>query len=133
MGKYFTVNELTRSKTAERLSIDNTPNAYQRANMEKLITNLLDPIREMWGSPITVNSGFRSVKLNEAVGGAKNSEHMSGCAADITVGCKEGNKKLFGMIQGSSLKFRQLIDESKYSWVHVSYNEGDNKKQVLHL
>lgn len=133
MGKYFTINELTRSNTAERLGIDNTPNSYQRANMEKLIKNLLDPIREMWGSPIIVNSGFRSVKLNEAVGGAKSSEHMSGCAADLTVGSKESNKKLFDMIRNSSLEFRQLIDEKQYSWIHVSYNEGDNKKQVLRL
>lgn len=133
MGKYFTINELTRSNTADRLGIDNTPNSYQRANMEKLIKNLLDPIRAMWGSRLIVNSGFRCAKLNEAVGGVKNSEHLSGCAADLTTGSKEENKKLFDMIRESSLEFRQLIDEKQYSWVHVSYNESDNKKQVLHL
>ncbi len=131
--KYFSINELCRSKTAERYDIDNTPNSFQRANMEKLINRLLDPIREMWGKPIIVNSGFRSVELNDAVGGARNSEHLSGCAADITVGSKTENRQLFEIIRGSGLAWRQLINENGYSWLHISYNEGDNKKQILHL
>lgn len=131
--KYFSINELCHSNTAEKLGIENVPNSYQKANMENLINHLLDPIRQMWGKPIIVNSGFRCVKLNEAVGGAKNSEHMSGCAADITTGNKADNKKLFDMIRNSSLEWRQLIDESGFSWVHISYNQADNKKQVLHL
>lgn len=131
--KYFTIAELCRSNTGEKLGIENVPNSFQKANMENLINHLLDPIRQMWGKPIIVNSGFRCVKLNKAVGGAKNSEHMSGCAADITTGNKADNKKLFDMIRNSSLEWRQLIDESGFSWVHISYNQPDNKKQVLHL
>lgn len=131
--KYFTIAELCRSNTGEKLGIENVPNSFQKANMENLINHLLDPIRQMWGKPIIVNSGFRCVKLNKAVGGAKNSEHMSGCAADITTGNKADNKKLFDMIRNSSLEWRQLIDESGSSWIHISYNQSDNKKQVLHL
>lgn len=131
--KYFTIAELCRSNTGEKLGIENVPNSFQKANMENLINHLLDPIRQMWGKLIIVNSGFRCVKLNKAVGGAKNSEHMSGCAADITTGNKADNKKLFDMIRNSSLEWRQLIDESGFSWVHISYNQSDNKKQVLHL
>lgn len=131
--KYFTIAELCRSNTGEKLGIENVPNSFQKANMENLINHLLDPIRQMWGKPIIVNSGFRCVKLNKTVGGAKNSEHMSGCAADITTGNKADNKKMFDMIRNSSLEWRQLIDESGFSWVHISYNQSDNKKQVLHL
>ena len=131
--KYFTIAELCRSNTGEKLGIENVPNSFQKANMENLINHLLDPIRQMWGKPIIVNSGFRCVKLNKAVEGAKNSEHMSGCAADITTGNKADNKKLFDMIRNSSLEWRQLIDESGSSWIHISYNQSDNKKQVLHL
>lgn len=133
MGKYFTVNELCKSDTARVKGIDNTPNAIQISNMEELIKNVLDPLREAYGKPINVNSGFRSPALNKAVGGAKNSEHMTGCAADIDVHSIQGNKQLFYLIQKLNLPFRQLIDESNFSWVHVSYNKNDIKRQVLKL
>lgn len=133
MGKYFTVNELCKSDTARLRDIDNTPNAIQISNMEELIKNVLDPLREAYGKPINVNSGFRCPALNKAVGGAKNSEHMTGCAADIDVHSIQGNKQLFDLIQKLNLPFRQLIDESNFSWVHVSYNKNDVKKQVLKL
>ena len=64
--KYFTIAELCRSNTGEKLGIENVPNSFQKANMENLINHLLDPIRQMWGKPIIVNSGFRCVKLNKA-------------------------------------------------------------------
>lgn len=133
MGKYFTVNELCKSDTARLRGIDNTPNAIQISNMEELIKNVLDPLREAYGNPINVNSGFRCPALNKAVGGAKNSEHMTGCAADIDVHSIQGNKQLFDLIQKLNLPFRQLIDESNFSWVHVSYNKNDIKRQVLKL
>lgn len=133
MGKYFTVNELCKSDTARLKGIDNSPNAIQISNMEELITNVLDPLREAYGKPINVNSGFRCDSLNRAVGGAKTSEHLTGCAADIDVHSKEGNKQLFDLIQKLNLPFRQLIDESNFSWVHVSYNKNDIKRQVLKL
>lgn len=131
--KYFTINELCRSNVAQLRGIENTPNPNQLHNLEKLILNLLDPIREKWGNPIRVNSGFRSKELNKAIGGAGNSEHMKGMAADITTGNKEDNRRLFDLIAGCDLPFRQLIDEHRYSWIHVSYNEDDNKRQILHL
>lgn len=133
MGKYFTIDELCKSNTAKLKGIDNTPNAIQISNMEELINNVLDPLREAYGSPIYVNSGFRCESLNRAVSGAKNSEHLSGCAADIDTHSMSGNKKLFDLIQKLNLPFRQLIDESNFAWVHVSYNKNDIKKQVLSL
>lgn len=133
MGKYFSIEELCQSDTANAKGIDNTPNALQRTNLENLITNILDPLREAYGKPIYVNSGFRCEALNKAVGGAKNSEHLSGSAADIDVHSVKGNKELFDLIQKLNLPFRQLIDEKNMSWVHVSYNPTDIKRQVLKL
>lgn len=133
MGKYFSIEELYQSNTANARGIDNTPNAIQKTNLENLIKNILDPLREAYGKPISVNSGFRCEALNRAVGGAKNSEHLSGCAADIDVHSVTGNKELFELIQKLNLPFRQLIDEKNMSWVHVSYNPSDIKRQVLKL
>jgi hypothetical protein len=89
-------------------------------------------LREWYGKPITVNSGYRCEALNKAIGGAKSSQHMLGEAADITVGSKEENEKLFDYIK-DNLEFDQLINESDFSWVHVSYREGRLRKQVLEL
>lgn len=134
--KYFTIKELCKSKTATDLGIDNTPNEQQIANMEKLIDNLLDPIREMWGKPIYVNSGFRSEALNNAVGGVPTSQHRFGQAADISVKSVSGNKELFDMILNSGLKFTQMISEKTTNkgckWIHISYCENNLKKQVLY-
>jgi hypothetical protein len=93
----------------------------------------LDKVREMWGKPIGVNSGYRSPELNRAVGGAKNSQHLRGEASDITTGSKENNRKLFNMILASDIPYDQLIDESGYRWLHISYRKGGNRRQVLHL
>lgn len=133
MGKYFTVEELCKSDTAKARGIDNTPNAEQRNNLEELITNVLDPLREAYGKPIYVNSGFRCPALNKAVGGVGNSEHLTGNAADIDVHTRDGNRKLFQLAQDLNLPFRQLIDESNLAWVHISYNKNDIKRQVLKL
>lgn len=135
--KYFTISELCRSNVATQLGIENTPNQYQHANMVKLIENLLDPIREAWGAPIYVNSGFRTARLNEAIGGARSSEHMEGRAVDITCRNQIKNKLLFGFIQSLDVEWRQLIwekgDSTGPQWIHISFNENDNKKQILHL
>lgn len=133
MGKYFTVEELCKSNTAKAKGISNVPNHIQTYNLEQLIQNVLDPLREAYGKPIYVNSGFRCPKLNKEVGGKWNSEHLDGRAADIDVHSKEGNKQLFDLIQKLNLPFRQLIDEADFSWVHVSYNKNDVKRQVLKL
>ena len=135
--KYFTIEEMCASDTARRKGIDNTPNADARLRMQTLIEQLLDPIRAAWGGPITVNSGYRSPALNKAVGGVSNSQHMKGEAADITVGSVGDNKRLFDKIvelqKAGKIAFDQLIDESNYDWVHVSYRSGKNRNQILHL
>lgn len=130
--KYFTINEMCKSSTAQIKRIDNNPNEDQKEALKYLINKVLDPLRELYGNPIFVSSGFRSLDLNRAVGGAKNSQHMKGEAADIYTGTKEGNKKLFELIR-DNLPFDQLIDEKNFSWVHVSFREGHNRKQVLKL
>lgn len=88
--------------------------------------------REKYGKPIRVSSGYRSAILNRSVNGATSSQHRLGEAADITVGSKEENRKLFEIIR-LELPFDQLIDEKDFSWVHVSFREGRNRKQVLKL
>lgn len=128
--KYFTIAELCKSDTADRKGIDNRCKKEHVA----LVDNVLDPLREAYGKPITVNSGFRSPALNKAVGGSATSDHMQGRAADITGGSPAENKKLFNLVQSLGLPFDQLIDEKNFAWVHVSYrNEKENRKQVLKL
>lgn len=130
--KYFSIKEMTKSNTATAEGIDNTPDQTITNNLIKLIEAVLDPLREWYGKPIIVNSGYRCEALNKAIGGAKSSQHMLGEAADITVGSKEENEKLFDYIK-DNLEFDQLINESDFSWVHVSYREGRLRKQVLEL
>lgn len=130
--KYFTIEEMTKSSTATAKGIDNTPSEEGVLKLQKLIEAVLDPLREWYGKPIKINSGFRCEALNEAVGGSDTSQHRLGEAADITVGTKKGNKKLFEYIK-DNLPFDQLINESNFSWVHVSYREGRLRKQVLAL
>ena len=122
--KYFTIEEMIKSSTATAKRIDNTPNQTVIDSLTKLIEAVLDPLREWYGKPIRVNSGYRCEALNKAVGSkAKNSQHLYGEAADITAGSKEENEKLFNYIK-DNLEFDQLINESNFSWVHVSYREG---------
>lgn len=130
--KYFSIKEMTKSNTATAKGIDNTPDQTVTNNLTKLIEAVLDPLREWYGKPIIVNSGYRCEALNKAIGGAKSSQHMLGEAADITAGSKEENEELFNYIK-DNLEFDQLINESDFSWVHVSYREGRLRKQVLEL
>lgn len=133
--KYFTMSELTSSPTARRKGIDNTPNGVQRAALTALVTNILDPLREAYGKPIVVTSGFRCAKLNRAVGGVARSQHTKGEAADIrSLSDKPAdNKRLFDLIVRLGLPYDQLIDEYGYNWVHVSYTQGANRRQILHV
>lgn len=133
MAKYFTLGELCKSDVAVEKRIENTPDNPTIERMQALMDECLDKVREMWGKPIGVNSGYRSAELNKAVGGAKNSQHLRGEAADITTGTKENNRKLFDLIVASDIPFDQLIDESDYRWLHISYCKDYNRKQVLHL
>ena len=129
--EYFNLNELCRSITAERQGIENVPTAEQVMNLKALMRTVLEPLRRKYGAPITVNSGFRSKRLNKVLGGASNSQHMRGEAADITAGSKGENKKLFDLIRDSGV-YDQLINEYDFSWVHVSYTRtGTNRKQIL--
>lgn len=127
------MGELCASTTADAHNIKNTPPLQEAGNLKALAENVLDPLREWYGKPIYVNSGYRSPQLNRMVGGAPTSQHMKGEAADITAGSKAENRKLFDYIK-SNLPFDQVIDEKDYSWVHVSYKrDGSNRKQVLKL
>ena len=130
--KYFTIKELCKSSTAVQKKIENTPNSEIVNNLEKLVEYILDPLREKYGKPIIVNSGYRSQALNKAVNGSKTSQHMKGLAADITAGSSAKNKILFNLVQELNLPFDQLIDEKNFRWVHVSYSDKP-RKQILHL
>lgn len=130
--KYFTIKELCKSSTATLKRIDNTPNSEIVNNLEQLVDNILDPLREAYGKPIKVNSGYRCEALNVVVGGSKTSQHRYGLAADITTGSRLENKKLFILAKQLNLPFDQLIDEKAYSWIHISFSKKP-RKQVLHL
>lgn len=129
----FTIQELTASTTAKSEKIQNVPTSEQIENLKQLINNVLDPLRNAYGKPIRVNSGFRSPELNAFLKGAKTSQHMKGQAADITAGSKSENKKLFELAQKLNLPFCQLIDEKNFTWVHISYDKNNVKRQILHL
>ena len=128
--KYFTIEELCHSNTATRLKIDNRPTEEVANNLIALGENVLDPIREWLGHPITPTCAYRCPKLNAAVGGVKTSQHMNGQAADLTLGSKEQNKRLFDFIH-DHLQYDQLINEYNYSWVHVSYSTVKNRKMLV--
>ena len=132
MGKYFTIAELCRSNTAARLGINNKCKKEHLTAMTALIDNVLDPLREWYGKPIVVNSGYRCPALNKVVKGCKTSQHMTGQAADIDAGGRQQNKLLFDYIQ-KNLPFCQLIWEHGGDWVHVSYDAANLKRQVLSL
>lgn len=133
MNSYFTISELCRSTEAIKHNIDNTPPPAAKNELCTLINRLLNPVRELWGGPIMVNSGFRCPTLNNLVKGKSTSQHVKGQAADITVGSPAKNKKLFDMIIKSGIAFDQLIDERNYSWLHISFNSSGNRRQILHL
>lgn len=131
--KHFTLGELCASSTADAHGIKNTPPLQESGNLKALAEQVLDPLREWYGKPVYVNSGYRCPQLNRLVGGVPGSQHLKGEAADITAGSKEENRKLFEYIKGH-LEFDQLIDEKDFAWVHVSYKRsGENRKQTLKL
>ena len=133
--KYFSVEELTASATALREGIDNRPSEYAGELLHILVEKLLDPIREAWGRPILVSSGYRCKQLNELVGGVKHSHHLLGCAADIISGSKADHYKLFRLIvkmhEEGRIKFTQLIWEGDGRWIHISYVPSNLKCQVI--
>lgn len=130
--KYFSIQELTKSATAQRLGIKNDPSIGECQHLTALVDNILDPLREAYGKPIIVSSGYRCEKLNRAVGGSATSQHVKGEAVDIrsVVDTPEENKKLFDLIVKLGLPFDQLINEYNYDWVHVSFSTRHRRQKL---
>jgi uncharacterized protein YcbK (DUF882 family) len=136
--KNFSYDELIASSTAKRLGLDNTPTPEEKEKLRQLAEDILQPIRDAWRAPIIVNSAYRSEAVNKAVGGVKNSQHRLGEAADVTIGGKERNRKLFNfiykLIQKGDIKVGQLIDEYNYQWIHVSLpRKNKENNQIIHI
>ena len=132
----FTLWELTRSRTAERLGIDNRPSPMVITNLTLLCTNVLQPIRDYYNLPVTVNSGFRCKKLNRRIGGSTRSQHVKGQAADIEI--KGVDNYDLALYIRDNLDFDQLIFEfyqpgdPNSGWIHVSYSSPEsNRHQPL--
>ena len=137
LSKNLTLAEVTKSTTAKRLGIDNTPDEWTTENLRQVAINIFQPLREAFGCPIYVSSGYRSAELNTAIGGSSRSQHVEGRAldldADVYGGCT--NSQVFNWIK-ENVEFDQLIwefgDEDNPDWVHVSYvYDGDNRKRCL--
>ena len=135
LTRNFSLAELTKSETALRFDMENTPGAAEIANLTELAGKVLQPIRDHFGKGVKVNSGFRHPEVDAKVGGSKTSDHCKGQAADIEIPGVP-NAELAEWIK-DNLEFRQLILEfytpgiPDSGWVHVSYVAGDNKKQVM--
>ena len=134
LSKNFTLKEFTKSQTAERRGIDNTPNDEHLKNAEFLFGNVVQKVRDNFG-PTTINSGYRGPELNEAVGGSKKSQHCHGQAADIEVP-GVSNYEVAKWIT-DNCDFDQVILEfytpgiPDSGWVHVSYKQEGNRKSIL--
>ena len=141
LSKNFTLEELVFSITANNHGINNTPNAEAKACLKRLAVEVLQPIRDAWGQPIVISSGYRCAKLNAAVGGVKNSQHLLGQAADIKANNPKDNGKLHAlikkMVKDGRIKVGQLIWEygtkTCPKWVHVSLPRvGKPNNQMLY-
>jgi zinc D-Ala-D-Ala carboxypeptidase len=128
--------EVTRSETAKRKGISNMPTAEHIENFKKLAANIFQPIREHFGKPIIISSGYRSAELNKAIGGSLSSQHCSGEAIDIDMdGTDITNAQIFNYIK-ENLNFDQMIWEfgtdTNPDWVHVSFAANrSQRKQIL--
>ena len=135
LSEHFALAEFTRSESAKRHGVSNEPTPEHLQNLITLCEKVLEPIRMKFG-PINISSGYRSKALNHYIGGSLNSQHCEAKAADIDMDGMGGasNTEIFNYIK-DSLDFDQLIwefgDNNKPDWVHVSYNEVKNRKQVL--
>ncbi len=128
LSEHFAFEEFIFSQTAVRNGIDNTPNQQQIQNLRALCESVLEPIRTLIKQPLHISSGYRSPQLNKAIGGATNSQHMEGKAADIVCLAMD-TPTLFKQIVRSGIVFDQLIFEG--TWVHVSYNPPGNRAEIL--
>ena len=138
ISKNFTLEELTASATATAKGIRNNPGQTDIINLCALVHQVLQPLREAMHEPIKIGSGFRSLALNQAVGGVSNSQHMRGEAADLCIdGDIQKGKRWFEWIK-THCEFDQLIWEKNPKtgnyWVHVSYRaDGKNRKKVTNI
>lgn len=136
LSKNLALSEVTRSETAKRRGISNMPTPEHIENFKKLAENVFQPIRDHFGVPIRISSGYRSAALNKAIGGASSSQHCQGEAIDIDMdGTTVTNAQIFNYIK-DNLNFDQLIWEfgtdTNPDWVHVSYDSsGKQRKQIL--
>ena len=132
----FSLNELTKSQTAERKGIDNTPSTEHQENLKSLCEMILQPIRDHFGQVVSVSSGYRSPELCVAIGSSTKSQHARGESADFEI-FGVSNKELADYID-QNLDYDQLIleywkgeDEPNSGWVHCSFNTQGNRKQYL--
>jgi len=134
LSENFSLTEFTKSQTASRKGIENNPSPVEIENLKALCVNVLEKVRTHFGMPVTINSGYRCLKLNKAIGGARNSQHIAGCAADIEISGID-NQQLFDWIK-FNLQFDQLIleyvkpDVLGSGWVHVSWSTK-NRQQAI--
>jgi zinc D-Ala-D-Ala carboxypeptidase len=136
ISKHISEKEATKSVTALRLGIDNTPNGDSISNMKLLAEKIFEPLREWVGGAIKINSFYRSIALNEAIGGSLKSQHCQGRAMDIDdIYGHKTNKEMFDWIR-DNLSYDQMIyefgNEENPDWVHVSYvSEDKNRNRIL--
>ena len=132
LSKNFTRAEIEHSNTAKRLGIKNEMSEEHLENMQRLIDKLIQPMRSSLG-PIRISSGYRSPQLNQAIGGSTRSQHSKAQALDLQY-WKKGkmdNEVIYKWVLKSDLEFDQMINEFDFSWIHISFVEGKNRKQVL--
>ena len=129
----FTMSELLHSDIAEKYNIYNVPDKEHLDNLLLLICNVLQPLRNFIGKPIIITSGYRNPRLNShpLINGAPNSQHCTGQACDFIIKGMTP-KQIIAKIDASGIEFDQAISE-KNVWVHISYNKGKNRKQVLYI
>ena len=137
LSEHLTLAEATKSQTATRLGIDNSPTITHMEALRAVAKNVFEPIRNHFGVPIAVTSGYRSKALNEAIRGSRRSQHCQGQALDIDADVygRITNAEVFHYIK-NHLDFDQLIwefgNEETPDWVHVSFvDDGSNRGEVL--
>ena len=132
LSKNFSRAEIEHSNTAKRLGISNEMSEKHLENMQRLIDNLIQPMRDAIG-PIRISSGYRSPKLNKAIGGSSRSQHSKGEALDLQFWekGKMNNKVIYDWVLESGVEFDQMINEFDYSWIHISLKSKENRSQVL--
>jgi len=132
LSKNFSRAEIEHSNTAKRLGISNEMSKKHLENMQGLLDNLIQPLRDSIGS-IRVSSGYRSPSLNRAIGGSSRSQHCKAEALDLQFWekGKMNNKVIYDWILESDLEFDQMINEFDFAWIHISLKKNSNRKQVL--